>query len=179
MNWLIAILIILAILGIWYYFTDITQYEYICANCGTLKKTYEPPEKNTEKCSACSKSQLVPTATPRGRELKELYNGSTGVEDRVRNTNEAAKKLVERLEGAVPPSGIANELEKLAELVHHGALTQDEWQRAKASILGQPKNKQDDAIERVGKLYLAYKSGALSQSEFNATKWDILSRVGQ
>jgi hypothetical protein len=60
-----------------------------------------------------------------------------------------------------------------------GALTVDEWERAKTAILGKPKDRQADAIERVAKLYRAYQTGALSQSEFNMTKWDILSRVGQ
>ncbi len=144
-----------------------------------MKKTFDPPGKNKETCAGCSHSQLVPTTTPRGRELKELYHGSTSAEERLRTSHEAATKLVERLEGAVPPSGIAEELEKLAKLVQDGALTPDEWQRAKESILGQPKDKQADAIERVAKLYRVYKSGALSQSEFNMTKWDILSRIGR
>ncbi len=178
MIWIILFVVSIAILAIWRYFTNITEHEYICVNCGTIKKTFDYTVNNKETCAGCSHSQLVPTTTPRGRELKELYHGSTSAEERLRTSHEAATKLVERLEGAVPPSGIAEELEKLAKLVQDGALTPDEWQRAKESILGQPKDKQADAIERVAKLYRVYKSGALSQSEFNMTKWDILSRIG-
>jgi DNA-directed RNA polymerase subunit RPC12/RpoP len=171
------ILAIVIILAAWYHFTDTTEYEFICPNCGTKKKTFY--QSDATKCSSCSHSQLVPTATPRGRELNELYHGSTAIEQRLRTAHEAAKTLVERLEGAVPATAVADEWEKLARLVQEGALSPEEWQRAKNLILGQPKDKQADAIERVAKLYRAYQTGALSQSEFNMTKWDILSRVGR
>ena len=177
-----TIIIIVAILiafAIWYHFVDITEYEYICANCGAKKNTFYPPEKNTEKCSSCSQSHLIPAGTPRGRELNELYHGHTSVEQRLRTAHEASKVLVERLEGAVPATAVADELEKLARLVQEGALSPEEWRRAKSLILGQPKDRQADAIDRVAKLYRAFQTGALSQSEFNMTKWDILSRVGQ
>lgn len=108
-----------------------------------------------------------------------MYHGHTTVEQRLRTAHAAAKTLVERLEGAVPAIAVADELEKLARLVQEGALSPEEWKRAKSLILGQPKDKKDDAIKRVAKLYRAYQTGALSQSEFNDTKWDILARVGQ
>jgi Short C-terminal domain len=156
------------------------EYDYICAYCGSLRKMSWPPRllNSRDVCLACSRSQLVPADTPRGKELMEIYHGSVSPEERVRTTHEAAKHLVERLEGAVPPSEIADELEKLARLIQGGALTADEWQRAKAAILGKPKDRQADVIERLSKLHRAYQNGALSQSEFNMTKWDILSRVG-
>lgn len=105
----------------------------------------------------------------------EIYHGSVSADERVRTAHNASKKLVERLEGFVPPASIADELAKLAKLVQQGALSPDEWERAKATILGKPKDKQAEAIERVSKLYLAFQSGAVSQSEFNMTKWDVLS----
>ena len=179
MTAIIIIGVIVIAFALWYHFLDITEYEYICANCGAKKKTFYPPEKNTEKCSSCSQSHLIPVGTPRGRELNELYHGHTTVEQRLRTAHEAAKTLVERLEGAVPATAVADELEKLARLVQEGALSPEEWRRAKSLILGQPKDRQADAIERVAKLYRAYQTGALSQSEFNMTKWDILARVGQ
>jgi len=174
----IIVVVIVVALAVWYHRLDITEYEYICVNCGAKKKTFDPPEKNRENCSSCSQSHLIPAASPRGRELNELYHGSTSVEQRLRTAHEAARTLVARLEGAVPAAAVADELERLARLVQEGAISPEEWKRAKALILGQPKDKQADAIERVAKLYRAYKTGALSQSEFNMTKWDILSRVG-
>ena len=177
---ILIVVVCLVVLAGWYKFTDITEYDYICANCGSTRKSFNAPsDSHKDSCSACSHSQLVPVDTPRGRELMEMYHGSASAEERIRTAHEAAKNLVQRLEGAVPPSGIADELEKLARLVQVGALTVDEWERAKTAILGKPKDKQADAIERVAKLYRVHQTGALSQSEFNMTKWDILSRVGQ
>lgn len=174
-----VILVTAAILAVWYRNLDVTEYEYICANCGAKKKTFDSPQKNSAKCTSCAHSQLIPVETPRGRELNEMYHGTTAAEQRVRTTHEAATALLTRLEGAVPASAVADELQKLAQLAQAGALSADEWQRAKGLILGQPKDKQADAIDRVAKLYRAHKAGALSESEFNMTKWDILSRVGR
>lgn len=153
-------------------------FEYICANCGAMQKS-RFSHFTKQSCVDCSSSELIPTTTPRGRELNELYHGSTSIEERLRTAHEGAKKLVVQLEGAVPSNSIADELEKLALLIQNGALSRDEWVRAKDLILGQPKDKQADAIERVAKLYKAHQIGALTQSEFNITKWDILSRVGK
>ena len=176
---LIVFAVIAAILVTWYRRLDITEYEYICANCGAKRKTFESPQRNSARCSSCAHSQLIPTETPRGRELNELYHGSTAAEQRLRTTQEAASAIVARLEGAVPATAVADELRKLAHLAEVGALSPDEWQRAKGLILGHPRDKQADAIDRVARLYRAHKAGALSESEFNMTKWDILSRVGR
>ena len=176
---LIFFAVIAAILVAWYRRLDVTEYEYICANCGAKKKTFDSPQRNSAKCSSCAHSQLIPAETPRGRELNEMYHGSTAAEQRLRTTHEAASVLIARLEGAVPATAVADELHKLAQLAQVGALSPDEWQRAKGLILGHPKDKQADAIDRIAKLYRAHKAGALTESEFNMTKWDILSRVGR
>ena len=104
-----------------------------------------------------------------------MYHGAASADGHFRVALEDTKKLTARLEGAVLPSGIADGLEKLVRLVQDGALTADEWPRAKAALLGQPKDKQVEAIERVVQLYRAHQSGELSQSEFNMAKWDILA----
>jgi len=64
-------------------------------------------------------------------------------------------------------------------LVQDGALTPDEWQRAKVVIVGKPKDKQAESIKRVARFYRAYRNEALSRADFNRTKWDILSQIGQ
>jgi DNA-directed RNA polymerase subunit RPC12/RpoP len=168
------------VLGVWYEFKNPTEYDYICTNCGSVRKSFIPPRsKRKNSCPVCSHSQLIPVDTTRGGELMEMYHGAASANGHFLSAHEAVKKLAERLEGGVPPSDVADELEKLVRLVQDGALAADEWQRAKAAILGKPKDKQAEAIERVAKLYRAHQSGVLSQSEFNMTKWDILSRVGQ
>lgn len=73
-------------------------------------------------------------------------------------------------------AGVATELEKMAKLVREGVLNNDEWERAKLMLLGKPQDKREDAFRTLRKLYDLYKSGVLSQSEFNMKKWDILSR---
>jgi len=68
-------------------------------------------------------------------------------------------------------------LEKLAGLVQIGAITHEEWQRAKNLYLGQPQGKnREHALARIRELHDLQQSGAVSESEFNAVKWDILSR---
>lgn len=172
--------IAVGVFAIWYRSIDVTEHEYICANCGTRGILVGKPSSEDEGyCKICGRSELIPTNSPRGAELKELYHGSVAADQRLRTSHEAARKLVEKLEGIAPGSSVADELEKLAKLVQEGALSTDDWERAKNLILGKPRDKQAEAIERVSKLFRAYQSGALSQSEFNMTKWDILSRVGQ
>jgi len=44
MTVIIIFLVIVVVLVLWYHFTDITKYEYICTNCGA-KKTFYLPKK--------------------------------------------------------------------------------------------------------------------------------------
>ena len=182
-GWPTAIVIsgvIVGVLAVWYYSIDITESECICANCGSLSKSFgKPSSEKREVCSVCGRSEFIPKNSPRGIELHELYHGAVRADQRLRTAHEATRKLIEKLEGFAPSSTIADELGKLVRLVQEGALSADEWQRAKDLILGTPRDKQVEAIDRVSKLFRAYQSGALSQSEFNMTKWDILSRIGQ
>jgi len=119
---------------------------------------------------------VVPLGTPRGQELLATYHGAVTAKKRVEIGDEATKKLLQTLE-PIPASGsIALELEKLAGLVRTGAITHDEWKRAKALYLGQPEADRQNSLARVQQLYDLCQSGALSESEFNMVKWDILSK---
>ena len=127
-------------------------------------------------CGACGQNSVVPLATPRGGELFATYHGAVTAKERVEIGDEANKKLLRSLE-PIPASGsLALELEKLAGLVRTGAITTDEWQRAKALYLGQPKAKQENSLARIQELHGLCQSGALSESEFNMVKWDILAK---
>ena len=75
-------------------------------------------------------------------------------------------------------TSVAEELQKLAELARLGVLSQQDWERAKQLYLGKPVNKREEAIKNLSQLYQLHKAGALSASEFNMKKWDILSRPG-
>jgi len=105
------------------------------------------------------------------------YHGKVTAKERIEIGDEATRKLLRSLE-PIPVSGsIAIELEKLAALVRTGAITTDEWQRAKNLYLGQPEGKKrEHALARIRELFDLQQSGAVSESEFNAVKWDILSR---
>jgi hypothetical protein len=151
---------------------------YICTNCGTLLvwESRTSPTGN-DICSACRTSSVVPLGTPRGQELLATYHGKVTAKERIEIGDEATRKLLRSLE-PIPVSGsIAIELEKLAALVRTGAITTDEWQRAKNLYLGQPEGKKrEHALARIRELFDLQQSGAVSESEFNAVKWDILSR---
>ena len=151
---------------------------YICANCGTLLtwESKNPPASN-DVCGECKTSFVVPLGTPRGQELLATYHGKVTAKERVEISDEATKKLLRSLEPFPMSGSIAIELEKLAGLVRTGAITHDEWQRAKNLYLGQPEGKKrEHAIARIRELFDLCQSGAVSESEFNMVKWDILSR---
>ncbi len=71
---------------------------------------------------------------------------------------------------------VADELAKLQELRHEGVLSEDEWTRAKELYLGKPEDKRGRSVHALRALHELYQTGALSESEFNMKKWDILSR---
>jgi hypothetical protein len=144
--------------------------KWICANCGTLSTLRQ------NACRACGQISAIPLGTPRGGELFATYHGTVTAKERVEIEDEATKKLLRSIEPIPASSSITLELEKLAGLVKTGAITTDEWQRAKNLYLGQPKVTREDSLGRIQKLHDLCRSGALSESEFNMVKWDILSK---
>ena len=82
-------------------------------------------------------------------------------------------ELILRARNPVSP---ADELGKLAELRAAGALSDDDWARAKDLFLGQRPDAQANAVEHLKQLHALWRSGVLSESEFNIKKWEVLSR---
>ncbi len=74
-----------------------------------------------------------------------------------------------------PPAGVAHSLATLAELAQRGLLDAQEWERAKDLLLGKPEDRQAADARQLGLLHDLYRRGGLSESEFNAKKWEILS----
>jgi len=143
--------------------------KYICPACGSLSFTELV-------CLECGSGSVIRIETPRGQELLATYHGKVSAKERVEIGDEATRKLLRSLE-PIPMSGsITTELEKLAGLVQSGAITHEEWVRAKNLYLGQPQNKREHALARIQQLFDLQQSGAVSESEFNSVKWDILSR---
>lgn len=90
---------------------------------------------------------------------------------------EAIERALEYRESAGVRSGsVASELERLAALRSSGALSEDDWARAKDLFLGKAPDVQERAVEHLRELHDLWRSGVLSESEFNAKKWEVLSR---
>lgn len=73
---------------------------------------------------------------------------------------------------------VANELHKLSELRSNGAISENDWNRAKDLFLGKQPDAQQRAVHQLRQLFELHTSGVLSESEFNMKKWDVLSRSG-
>jgi hypothetical protein len=82
--------------------------------------------------------------------------------------------MILRMPDKAPASAIAA-LPALEQLRRDGALSDTEWEKAKKLVLERPEIKETVA-QKIADLYSLYRSGALSNSEFNMKKWDLLSR---
>lgn len=78
--------------------------------------------------------------------------------------------------GSRGAAGIASEVERLAALATEGVISPDEYERGKELYLGKSPDQRDEALDLLRKLHGLFKSGVLSESEFNMKKWDVLSR---
>jgi hypothetical protein len=106
----VVVVAVCAILGVWYELRNPSEYHYICANCGTVSKSFIPPMSQRKNlCLVCSHSQLISIVTHRGRELMEAYHGAASAHRHIRPVPEDAGKLSEKLEDAESQSGIADE----------------------------------------------------------------------
>lgn len=95
-----------------------------------------------------------------------------------RQFREQLSALLDRQSSAAGLAGAGNELEKLADLVQREMLDAADFDRAKGLLLGKPAPQVQDDIRLLENLHALWKQGALTQSEFNMKKWDILSRPG-
>jgi hypothetical protein len=68
-----------------------------------------------------------------------------------------------------------DELTRLAALHRDGALTDAEWERAKARFLGLPPDAKLVAMDEIDRLYRLRKSGAISDYEFGRKKLELLT----
>lgn len=70
----------------------------------------------------------------------------------------------------------ADALDQLVPLLNDGILTQEEFDRAKDGFLGATVEVRESSAGLLRQVHSLYKSGVLSESEFNLKKWDILSK---
>ena len=67
------------------------------------------------------------------------------------------------------------EIHKLGELFSSGVITQEEFERGKSLFLGAPKDRSQEILEALSNLQQLKNQGAISESEYNMTKWELLS----
>lgn len=79
-------------------------------------------------------------------------------------------------ESAASLGGAAEQLAKLHELVEKGALSPEEWDRAKQLFLGKEPSRQSQALVLLAQLHSLFQAGALDESEFKIKKWDLLAK---
>lgn len=70
---------------------------------------------------------------------------------------------------------LSEELAKLYQLKHEGILENEEWLQVKSTMTGGP-DTVDKTIRLLRGLKDLYSEGALTESEFNMKKWEVLSR---
>ena len=73
------------------------------------------------------------------------------------------------------PVDVAEQVEKLGQLFLKGVITAEEFERGKALFLGSPPDVAGKTMETLNDLYRLQQKGALSESEYNIKKWDLLS----
>lgn len=74
------------------------------------------------------------------------------------------------------PASAAAEIRELTGLLDEGILTPEEWQSAKAQLVGLKQNQVDEAVKLLRALHELVHMGGLTEAEYNMKKWDILSQ---
>lgn len=70
---------------------------------------------------------------------------------------------------------LSDELGRLADLFQSGAITADEWSRAKDAYLGPSPDSRAASLDEVEKLYRLYTAGAISKYEYERKKLELLT----
>lgn len=106
-----------------------------------------------------------------------------GVFDVASPYNEFAA-LIKKLESMLAGAAIATQvtsasdaISKLAILKSEGIISEEEFERSKAGFMGSPVEVVETSASLLRQLHSLYKTGVLTESEFNMKKWDILSRA--
>jgi hypothetical protein len=93
------------------------------------------------------------------------------------------RALVNNLEAMLAGAAIATQVStasdaiaKLAVLKSEGIISDDEFERAKSGFMGSPVDVIESSASLLRQLHSLYKTGVLTESEFNMKKWDVLSR---
>lgn len=74
-------------------------------------------------------------------------------------------------------ASVSDELGRLSQLLREGVLTQSDWDRAKDLFFGKQPTAQERAVHQLEQLHGLWRSGVLSESEFNVKKWEVLASM--
>ena len=59
----VIVVLVFVVLEVWDEFKNPTEYDYMCANCSSERKSFIPPwSRRKNSCAVCSHSQLIPAA---------------------------------------------------------------------------------------------------------------------
>lgn len=127
-----------------------------------------------------SNSQLREAALKSGRALakvgRRINEGAKRQQVIVHDEDVIRNDLEAITAGAMArTSSVADEIKKLAMLHRDGIITIEEFGRLKQQLAGKPSGV-NDVIRLLRGLKDLEREGALTESEFNMKKWDILSR---
>jgi hypothetical protein len=86
------------------------------------------------------------------------------------------RALTYNINASRSPVSPADELGRLSQLRAEGAISDLDWERAKDLYLGKRPDARQAMIEQLRGLHDLHRRGALSESEFNMKKWDVLSQ---
>jgi hypothetical protein len=104
--------------------------------------------------------------------LKQLQKET----ERIQKETERRNILLElKNRTQVLPSNTAGEIQKLNDLYSSGVISLEEFERGKSLFLGKPQSATQQILEALSNLQQLMKQGAISESEYNMTKWDLLS----
>ena len=118
--------------------------------------------------SSALRSELLKT----GRFLNEL-NPSNGEWSELRLANDLATLLPATVH-ASSSVNVATQLAELDKLCKRGIITQAEFKRGKALFLGNPPDVAAQTLNVLDSLHKLKMNGALSESEYNIKKWELL-----
>jgi hypothetical protein len=95
--------------------------------------------------------------------------------DFCRDLESAVRRYSQQHPLNAPNTTVADELHALAGLVSNGVISRDDYERGKDLFLGRRPDARDKAISLLRSLHQLREAGAISESEYNSKKWDILS----
>ena len=108
-----------------------------------------------------------------GRGLRDLFSDPFSEWNEQRFANDLA--ILPTANQTGNSGNVATQIEQLGNLHKQGVITQEEFNRGKALFLGNPPDIAAQTLNILDGLHKLKANGALSESEYNVKKWELLS----